>query len=284
MSVTEVVVHADAGLLAEATAARLLVRLVDLQSRRSPLHVVLTGGTVGIDVLRAAAASPVREAVDWSGVHVWWGDERFVPADSPDRNERQAREALLDSLPIPPGNVHPMPAQGQAPDEHAGATAYAAELARHAPGGGDGDATPSGGVAPAADNPDAAEPANRTVFGRRESGAPAVPEFDVLLLGVGPDGHVASLFPGHATLAVADALVVGEPDSPKPPPRRISLTYPAIRAAHEVWLVAAGESKAAAVAAALSGAPVEETPAAGARGTNRTLWLLDVAAASAIPT
>jgi len=266
----EVVVHPDAAAVADATAARLLVRLLDLQSLRSPVHVVLTGGTVGIATLAAVAASPVRHAVDWSGVHVWWGDERFVAPDSPDRNERQAREALLDALPLPPDHVHAMPAEGAAPDEGAAAEAYAHELARYAPADDDvDDASPSGGVAPAATG---------------LVGAPAgVPEFDVLLLGVGPDGHVASLFPGHATLHEEVRTVVGEPDSPKPPPRRVSLTYPAIRAAREVWFVVAGEEKAEAVAAALSGARVDEIPAAGALGTERTLWLVDVAAASRIP-
>lgn len=251
----EVVVHPDATGLAEATAARLLVRLLDLQSLRSPVHVVLTGGTVGIATLRAVAASPVRDAVDWSGVHVWWGDERFVPANSPDRNERQAREALLDALPIPEENVHPMPAEGAVLDEDASAVAYAAELARFAP----------------------------TSVVPGDAPAPAVPAFDILLLGVGPDGHIASLFPGHATLHDEARTVVGEPDSPKPPPRRVSLTYPAIHAAREVWLVVAGEEKAAAVALALAGAPSDEVPAAGAHGTQRTLWLVDVPAASAIP-
>lgn len=268
----EVVVHPDAAAVADATAARLLVRLLDLQSLRSPVHVVLTGGTVGITTLAAVAASPVRHAVDWSGVHVWWGDERFVAPDSPDRNELQAREALLDALPLPPDHVHAMPAEGAAPDEGAAADAYAHELARYAPADDDvDDASPSGGVAPAATG---------------LVGAPAgagVPEFDVLLLGVGPDGHVASLFPGHATLHEEARTVVGEPDSPKPPPRRVSLTYPAIRAAREVWFVVAGEEKAEAVAAALSGARVDEVPAAGALGTERTLWLVDVAAASRIP-
>lgn len=244
-----VVVHPDADVLAEATAARLLTRLVDLQSDHSPVHVVLTGGTVGIAVLRAVAASPVRGAVDWSDVHVWWGDERFLPDGDPDRNEVQAREALLDALgdALPADHVHAMPARtAQVPDTDAAARLYAAELARHAP----------------ADAP------------------LAVPPFDVLLLGMGPDGHVASLFPGHATLSVSDRTVVGEDDSPKPPPPRVSLTFPAIQAAAEVWVVAAGDGKADAVAAALRGAPATEVPAAGAVGVARTLWLLDVAAAS----
>ncbi len=295
----DVVVHPDADTLAEAAAARLLVRLIDLQSVRSPLHVVLTGGTVGIATLRAVAASPVRHAVDWSGVHVWWGDERFVAADSPDRNELQAREALLDALPLPPANIHAMPAEGAAPDEDAAAAAYAHELARFSARDDDVDeASPSGGVAPlddaiAAGSGEAPGASSGTPLGlagvtsRRvaTSGArPAVPEFDVLLLGMGPDGHVASLFPGHATLHDEARTVVGEHDSPKPPPRRVSLTYPAIRAAREVWLVAAGEEKADAVAKALSsGAAVDGTPAAGAYGTERTLWLVDLAAARSIP-
>lgn len=255
---TQVVVHPDASTLAHAAAARLLVHLLDLQSQRSPLHLVLTGGTVGIDVLRAVAASPVRDAIDWNGVHVWWGDERFVPADSPDRNERQAREALLGALPLPAQHVHQMASSDAAADPAQAAEAYAADLAGFA------------------------EPAN-PALGAVEPAGPALPRFDVLLLGVGPDGHVASLFPGHTSLAEAEALVVGETDSPKPPPARVSLTFPAIRAARQVWLVAAGDSKAKAVAAALAGAPVDKTPAAGAHGTERTLWLLDVAAASALP-
>lgn len=241
----EVVVHPDAPVLAAATAARLLTRLVDLQSHRSPLHVVLTGGTVGIATLREIAASPARDAVDWSGVHLWWGDERFLPDGDPDRNETQAREALLDALgdALPAANVHPFPALDAAvPDGETSAAAYAADLAAHAPEGA------------------------------------ATPAFDVLLIGMGPDGHVASLFPGKATLDVQDVTVVAEHDSPKPPPERVSLTYPAIGAAREVWVVAAGAEKAPAVARALAGDAVTTTPAAGARGTERTLWLVDVAA------
>lgn len=246
-----VVIHPDADVLAEATAARLLTRLVDLQSDRSPVHVVLTGGTVGIAVLRAVAASPVRQAVDWSDVHVWWGDERFLPAGDPDRNEVQARAALLDQLAdvLPADHVHPMPVPSEdAPGTAAAADVYAAELARYAP---------------------------------RGSAVP-VPHFDLVLLGMGPDGHVASLFPQHSTTSVTDRTVVGEEDSPKPPPPRVSLTFPAIRAAREVWVVAAGEGKADAVAAALGGAPATEVPAAGAAGSERTLWLLDVAAVSRV--
>jgi len=245
----DVVVHPDANLLAETTAARLLVTLVDAQSHRAPLHVVLTGGTVGIRTLAAVAASPVRDAVDWSQVHLWWGDERFLPEGDPDRNETQARDALLTALgdALPAANVHAVPALGaDVPTPEAAADAYAAELGRHAPEGA------------------------------------RVPAFDVLLLGMGPDGHVASLFPGHPALG-AQGATTGVHASPKPPPLRVSLAFEAIRTAREVWVVAAGAEKAPAVASALASAPVEETPAAGAFGTHRTLWLIDAAAAADLP-
>ncbi|QZN87262.1 6-phosphogluconolactonase [Cellulomonas sp. C5510] len=246
-----VLVHPDATVLAEATAARLITRLVDLQSATAPVHVVLTGGTVGIATLAAVAASPARDAVDWSGVHLWWGDERFLPDGHADRNETQARDALLDALgdALPVANVHPVrpldEAAGVATPEDA-AAAYAAELAAFAPDGAD------------------------------------VPAFDVLMLGMGPDGHVASLFPGHEALGVTGVPAVGVHGSPKPPPLRVSLTFEALRAAREVWVVAAGAEKAGAVASALADASVERTPAAGARGTERTLWLVDAAAVSEV--
>ena len=111
-----VVVHPDAGVLAEAVAARLLTRVLDLQSLQRPVHLVLTGGTVGIRTLAAVGTSPVRDAVDWSGVHVWWGDERFLPDGDAERNETQARTALLDGLgdALPAGNVHAMAARSDA--------------------------------------------------------------------------------------------------------------------------------------------------------------------------
>lgn len=238
-------VHPDAEVLAEAVAARLLTRLVDLQSVQDEVHLVLTGGTVGIASLAAISRSPVRLAVDWSAVHLWWGDERFLPSGDPERNETQAREALLDGLEgLDPAKVHPMPAPGEGVDSpEDSAAAYAAELASLAPEGA------------------------------------ALPPFDLVLLGMGPDGHVASLFPGHEALAAA-GTVVGVHGSPKPPPLRTSLTFEAIRSADEVWLVVAGAEKAAVTQRAFEGAPVEEVPAVGAVGTQATVWLLDLAAAT----
>ena len=108
-------------------------------------------------------------------------------------------------------------------------------------------------------------------------------EFDLVLLGVGPDGHIASLFPGFEQLAVLDRDVVAVDDSPKPPPERLSLTFAALNRTTALWFVVAGEDKAQAVAAALAGSPVEEVPAAGARGIEETLWLLDTEAAGRLP-
>jgi 6-phosphogluconolactonase len=306
VSAREVVVLPDAEVLAQSVAARLLIRLLDVQSVRRPAHLVVTGGTVGIGILAAAATSPLRGVVDWSGVHVWWGDERFLPTGHPDRNETQARGALIDALgdELPAENVHPMPAADApgigSPEDSA--AAYALELAKFAEAV-DAAPTSSGALAETALYPDTAshaafgDHASMAAFGDRaaraafdESAAAAtaaaghapdgVPAFDVLLLGMGPDGHIASLFPGHPELEVSDTSTVGVHASPKPPPERVSLTLSAIHAAREVWLVAAGPEKADALASALDGAPVATTPAAAAVGRDRTLWLIDAAAAS----
>jgi 6-phosphogluconolactonase len=251
VSVPEVVVHRDRDLLTEAVAARLVIGIVDAQAARGSAAVVLTGGGVGIGVLAALAASPVRSAVDWAALDLWWGDERFQPAGHPERNETQAREALLDQVPLDPARVHPMPASDgpDGNDPEAAAERYAGQL-RSATRPGD-----HGGV----------------------------PHLDICLLGVGPDAHVASLFPGQPALYEDERTVVGVRGSPKPPPVRITLTMPAIRRCDEVWLIAAGEGKARAMHLALTATGTVQVPAAGARGRRRTLVLLDEPAASALP-
>lgn len=243
-----VVVCRDPDVLAESVAARLLTRLVDCQAVRGSASVVLTGGGVGIAALAAVGRSPARAAVEWRRVDVWWGDERFVPAEDPERNDRQARQALLVGLDLDPGRVHPMGALGGADgaDPDAAADRYAAELRAAAPPGFE------------------------------------VPPFDVLLLGMGPEGHTASIFP-ESPAVHDDRLVVGVHGCPKPPPTRVSLGFRALNAAREVWMVVTGSDKAPMVAMALSGAGRLQVPAAGVAGTAQTLWLLDEAAASALP-
>ncbi|MGN6575616.1 MAG: 6-phosphogluconolactonase, partial [Nocardioides sp.] len=107
--------------------------------------------------------------------------------------------------------------------------------------------------------------------------------FDVLLLGLGENGHVASLMPGHPQLDVHDRIAVAVTDSPKPPPVRISLTYDALNRSREVWFIVSGEGKAEAAARALGGADLHEVPATGIHAQERTLWFLDEAAASRLP-
>lgn len=245
-----VVVHRDAQLLARAVAARLITSVVDAQAARGSASIVLTGGGIGIASLREVAASPARDAIDWDAIDIWWGDERFLPRDDPERNEKQAREALLDQVDVDESRVHPMaPSDGDCGDDvDAAAEQYAEELAKAS---------------------------------RPEDHGP-VPTFDVLLLGLGPEGHVASLFPGNPAL-YDERSVVPVRSSPKPPPTRLSLSLSSINAAREVWVVAAGEEKAAAARMALSGAGPTAVPAAGARGKSRTLWLLDRSAASRLP-
>lgn len=247
-----VIVHHDARLLADAAAARLVTRLVDAQAARGHGSAVLTGGGVGTAVLAALAASPARDAVDWQRVDLWWGDERFLPSGDPDRNESQARQALLDVLPLEPERVHAMPASNgpDGPDVDAAAGRYARELAAAA---------------------------------RREGARGSLPAFDVLLLGVGPDAHVASLFPDMAAVHEAERTVVGVHGAPKPPPTRITLTLPTITSADEVWLLVAGAEKAPAVGLALRGAGPVQAPAGSAVGRRSTLWLLDRAAAAQVP-
>lgn len=246
MNETSVVVHAGPDLLAQAVAARLVVRLIDAQAERGRADLVLAGGRIAAAVYRAIGELPARDAIDWSRIDIWWGDERFLPAGHPDRNETQARAALLDRLPLDPARVHPMPASDgpDGADPEAAASRYAEELA------------------------EAAGP-----------GTAILPHFDVLLLGVGEDGHVASVFPEHP-VAYETRPVSAVRGSPKPPPVRLTLTLPAINSAEEVWLVAAGVDKARAVGMAISGAGPVLLPAAGVRGVGRTLWLLDRAAAA----
>ncbi|MGY6654144.1 6-phosphogluconolactonase [Amycolatopsis sp. TRM77291] len=240
MSKTEVVVYENPDLLAAAAAARLVTRIVDVQAAKGSASVVLTGGGTGIAILRELRDSSARDAIDWSRLDLYWGDERFVPADSDDRNEKQAREALLDHVPLDPKRVHAMaPSDGEFGDDvDAAAAAYAEVLAAN----------------------DAA--------------------FDIMLLGLGGEGHTASIFPDSPAVHEKERSVVAVRDCPKPPPTRISLTLPAIRRAQDIWLVTGGDAKADAVAQALAGAGEVEIPVAGARGSRRTLWLLDRGSAS----
>jgi len=243
-----------------AIAARLITRLVDLQDKHGEATVVLTGGTMGIGSLKAVADSPAAPAVDWSKVNFWWGDERFVAADDADRNARQAYEALLSRVNVDPARVHVPGSTDDFSTPEEAAADYARRLAEAA----------------------AAEHA-ADVSDERPEEPGSLPRLDIVLLGVGPDAHVASLFPEQAGIREKDLTVVGVRNSPKPPPARLSLTLPVINTADEVWMVVAGDDKAGAVGLALAGANPVQVPAAGPRGRFETLWLIDDAAASRVP-
>lgn len=251
MSRVDVVVHTNPDVLAAAAAARLVTRLVDTQTASGSASLVLTGGRSGIAVLDQLAATKAAGAVDWPRLDIYWGDERFLPSGHPDRNETQAREALLDRVQVDPERIHPMPA----PD---------------GPWGNDLDAAAQGYE----------ELLNRQL--RPEDHGPA-PTFDVCLLGIGEDGHVASVFPRSPAVYEVERAVVAVRGAPKPPPNRITLTSPAISCAAEVWLIASGSEKASAVAMALRGAGEVQVPAAGVSGRRRTLWMLDRAASAKLP-
>jgi 6-phosphogluconolactonase len=216
----------DADGVATGAAEAIVARITELLASQDAVNLVVTGGTVGILTL-----AKLREiSFDWSRVHVWWGDERFVEKASGDRNELQARNAWLDHIEIPAENLHPFPASDEGLSLDDAAAAF--------------------------------------------RGAVTEVRFDILLLGIGPDGHVASLFPGHSA---EGELVVAEHNSPKPPPQRLSLSYDAINSAREVWFTVAGADKADAVSVAFGDDPAS-LPVGRVRGVERTVWFVDATA------
>lgn len=242
-----VIVHPEREALVGAVAHQLESTLRELLAEKPEVHVVLTGGSVGIDVLSALGDSPSTHELDWSRVHVWWGDERWLRSGDDERNDRQADDALLSRVGLLAEHIHRFAADDGAVSLDEAAVQYAEELAAHAPEGS------------------------------------ATPEFDILLLGVGPDGHVASLFPDRAGVRDRHVSVVAVRESPKPPPERLSLTITSIRRARRVWLALSGADKASALSLALSGANTVQVPVAGVYGTSETLFFVDASAAEDVP-
>ena len=241
-----VIVHEDRRSLATGVADRFFDLLAEVLATKPTAQLVLTGGTVGAEVLAAIAASPRLHSLDWNRVEFWWGDERWLPSGDPERNDTLADEALLTVLvedgTLDPARIHRAPASDGSLGLDAAARHYADELAQHAADGA------------------------------------SVPDFDLVFLGVGPDGHVASLFPDREGIRVTEATVIAVRESPKPPPERLSLTLPAINGADRVWLCLAGADKAAALGLALAGASTVDVPAAGVAGRLRTVFFIDSAA------
>jgi 6-phosphogluconolactonase len=241
-----VVVHDSKDDLVTAVAERFVSIVRALHEGKSVVHVCLTGGTVGTAVLAAIAEDSQAASVEWHRVHFWWGDERWLPAGDVERNDKQAQDALISRIDVPQGNVHRFPASDGGLDLDAAALNYADELRGHADAEG------------------------------------AAPAFDITFLGVGPDGHVASLFP-HFDQVNSEEAVVSVSNSPKPPPERLSLTLPVINASDRVWLALAGADKASPIGLALAGASPNLVPVAGVKGRLETVFFVDTEAATDVP-
>lgn len=249
-SARECFVYENQQTMWQALALRLLTALQEITSKQPRADIALTGGTDGNGMMRALVGllhtqREVIEQVDWSAVHLWWGDERYVDAQDPDRNALQVRQELLDELVaeglLAEDHIHPMPADLGNGEEglDAQALAYEQEL-------------------------------------RAELGDKA--GLDLAMFGVGPDGHCASLFPDAPELQ-ADGWVSGVRNSPKLPPLRLTLTVPFIRQSRQVWFCTSTAGKAQAVQRALSGEARSDTPSSLIDGMQRTVWFVDTEAA-----
>jgi 6-phosphogluconolactonase len=234
--VTRLTTLADAE-AAGARAAREIARAVqDARGARGAAHIALSGGGTP----RRAYELLARELDSFTGVHVWFADERCVGPEDEQSNYRLAAETLLAAAAVPDEQVHRM--HGEL-GPHEGAERYASELVQWAP----------------------------------VDGQAPVPVLDLIVLGIGPDGHVASLFPGAATLDAGEReTCLGLSDSPKPPPERITLTLGMLRAARRCLLMATGAGKADAVSAMLA-EPDRHVPASLLRRERLTVIVDDAA-------
>jgi len=242
-----VLVHPDKQSLGASVAARFITKIIDVIDEQGSASVVVSGGSVSTLVLAAINASGARDSVDWANVSFWWADERWVDAESADRNDKQAGIDLLDHIGVPAENVHRFAAVGELPSLEAAAAAYQAELRAHAQGDDES------------------------------------PRFDITLLGVGPDGHIASLFPDHPQVKATEPTVLTITDSPKPPPERLTLSLPAINNSQRVWVILSGAEKASSLGLALAGAGADQVPVAGVQGRKRTVFFVDRDAAAEVP-
>ncbi len=211
----------------------------DLLVAKDTIHIVLTGGTVGIGVL---AAIDLDNKLDWSKIHIWWGDERFVPASDSERNDVQANQALLSRISIPETNIHRVASSDSGLSLEQAAQAYSTELDQY--------------------------------FGSD------LPGFDILFLGVGPDAHIASLFPSREEILITGKTAVAVRNSPKPPPERVSLTLETINKAERVWLVASGSDKAQAIYSAFTEDNPQISPVSAVDGNSETIFFTDEDAAA----
>ena len=239
--------------LAAQAADFIITRAREAIAARGRFTLVFTGGSTPERAYTLLAQPHMATQIDWAKCFLFWGDERFVPSDDARSNYGMAWRTLLEPIraSVPMLNIWPMPTEARDPAQ--GADLYADALAQFF------------ALPPHADPP----------------------SFDLVLLGLGDDGHIASLFPGHPTLEVADRWVVSSPPGTLPPPvDRITLTFPVLNAAREVLFIVSGASKAEAVHDILEGSPViQQRPAVGIRPAGGAVtWLLDKDAASRLTT
>ena len=244
---TPIQICADAAAVAVTAADHIIQVVHDAIRLRGRCMLALAGGSTPEKTYSLLAQPERFRRIDWSRTFLFWGDERFVPHDDPRSNFNMADRSLLKPAAIRADHVNPIPTDTGGPA--ASATAYQQTL--------------------------------RQAFG--SEGAP--PRFDLLLLGMGDDGHIASLFPGKPTLHETKVWVTWSPPGTLPPPvDRVTLTFPVLNAARQVLFLVAGAAKAAALRDVLHGpTTIEQRPAAGVRPSDGTLlWLVDKAAASAL--
>ena len=236
----------DAEALVEGASSYIAEQLTQAVAERGRATIALSGGNTPKRIYGRLAASPDRDRVDWPRVHVYFGDERCVPPDHPDSNYRMARLTLLDHVPLPPGNVHRI--RGEEEPARA-AELYSAEL--------------------------------ESAFGASSAAGPRSASFDLVLLGLGEDGHTASLFPGLPAVTERSHWVVAHyVEAVKM--WRITLTPVVLNAARNVAFIVSGAAKAAVLSKVLEGPfQPELLPSQIIRPTHGNLcWLLDAAAAS----
>lgn len=236
-----IAVYPDTNTLSQQ-AAQFIVRLANESIvTRGRFSIALSGGSTPKVLYGLLGSEPYRDQIDWSKVDIFWSDERCVPPDSADSNYRMAREVLLSRVPLSPQQVHRMPADQ--PDRDAAAQAYTHEM-------------------------------------RQSFGTGDIPHFDLIQLGMGPEGHTASLFPHQSSLHEQQRLVMYV-NVPKPPPPRLTFTPPILNAARHVLFLVTGAEKADAVQAVLEGDyNPEEYPTQIVRpASGEVVWMLDEAAA-----
>lgn len=241
----EIRVSDDIAALARAAAEEVLRAALDAVAARGRFTIALSGGSTPQALYRLLASpdDPFRARMPWSAIHFFWGDERHVPPDHPESNYRMVREAMLDRVPVPPGNSHRIRAEEK--DAARAAAEHEAEL--------------------------------RSFFALREG---EWPRFDLVLMGLGPEGHTASLFPGSPAITENVRLVVAPWVEPLHT-FRITMTPPVFNHAAELLFLVSGEEKAQAVHAVLEGERDPGlVPAQVVRPVEgRLVWMLDRAAA-----